>query len=71
VSAFGSAQASASPASSIPLLAAGLALLVLVIGEATFLGLAANVFGIPARRRPERRRYAEASFPIRQVFPRR
>jgi len=70
-SAFGSARASAAPASSTPLLLAGLALIVLVIGEATFLGLAANVFGIPARRPEERRRYAEASYPIRQVFPRR
>src|SRR5438874_2641913 len=59
-SAFGSARASAAPASSTPLLLAGLALIVLVIGEATFLGLAANVFGIPARRPEERRRYAEA-----------
>jgi hypothetical protein len=70
-SAFVSARASAPPASSTPLLAAGLALIVLVIGEATFLGLAANVFGIPARRQEKRRRYAEASYPIRQVFPRR
>ena len=70
VSALASAGGRSSSGVSIPL-AAGLALLLLVIGEAAFLGLAANVFGIPARRRPEPSRYAEASFPIRQVFPRR
>ena len=70
VSALASAGTSSSSGVSI-LPAAGLALLLLVIGEAIFLGLAANVFGIPARRRRERPRYAEASFPIRQVFPRR
>jgi hypothetical protein len=71
VSAFGSAQPTASPEASIPLLAAGLALLVLVIGEATFLGLAANLFGVPARRLQASRRPSDAPFPIRQVFPRR
>jgi hypothetical protein len=70
VSVLASAGKSSSSGVSIPLVA-GLALLLLVIGEATFLGLAANVFGIPERRRRERPRYAEASFPIRQVFPRR
>jgi hypothetical protein len=70
VSVLASAGQTSSSGVSIPLVA-GLALLLLVIGEAAFLGLAANVFGIPERRRRERPRYAEASFPIRQVFPRR
>ena len=71
LSAFGSGHASTPASSSLPLLAAGLALLVLVIGETTFLGLAASVFRIPARRPQESRRSVEASYPIRQILPRR
>ena len=53
------------------LLAAGLVLVLLVIGETTFLGVARSRFGLATPREPARRRAAEDPYPIRQVLPRR
>ena len=60
---FGSRHGS--PESQVPL-AAAVALLVLVLGDALFLGLAASRFGVLARRRPSAR---EAAYPVRRVVP--
>jgi hypothetical protein len=54
------------------LLAAGLVLVLLVIGETTFLGLAGSRFGVVTRPRGTRRVPPQATtVPIRRVLPRR
>jgi hypothetical protein len=58
----------ASSGGSALLLAAGLALLLLVIGETTFLGLASSRLGAPE---PVKRRPPEEPYPIRRVQLRR
>jgi hypothetical protein len=56
---------------SLFLLVVGLALVFLVIGESTFLGLARTRFALTEPRQPAGRRSVEDSFPIRRLLPRR
>lgn len=53
------------------LLAAGFALVLLVIAETSFLGLASSRFGLGGIRAPSKRRPADDSLPIRRVRLRR
>ena len=64
-------RSAASSTGSALLLAAGFALLLLVIVETTFLGFASSRLGVAPVRRPVRRRPTEESFPIRRVQLRR
>ena len=64
-------RSAASSSRSALLLAAGFALLLLVIAETTFLGFASSRFGVAPVRRPVTRRPPEESIPIRRVQLRR
>ena len=63
-------SAAGSSSSALPL-AAGIALLLLVIGETTFLGLASSRLGVAGARGPATRRPPEEPLPIRRVELRR
>jgi len=63
-------SAASSSSSTLPL-AAGIALLLLVIGETTFLGLASSRLGVSGPRGPVTRRPPEEPLPIRRVQLRR
>jgi hypothetical protein len=60
-------RSAASSSRSALLLAAGFALLLLVIAETTFLGLAGSRLGVAPVRRPVRQHPPEESIPIRRV----